>query len=103
MADCDVPQESLAKGTILQKRAPCPQAPAGDTQCDNYPMDERELTCWLDALVEQGLIEEWRWTLHVDPGQPAAVSYLIDVRPYTQDGAVKLVRDFEAASVSSIG
>ncbi len=63
-------------------------------------MDELELKLWLDALQEQGFIEEWHWTLHVESGQPAAVSYLIDGRPYSREGAVKLVRDFEAAFVS---
>jgi len=41
-------------------------------------MDERELADWLDALAEQRLIEEWHWTLLVEPGQPAVVCYLID-------------------------
>jgi hypothetical protein len=62
-------------------------------------MDPVELTRWLDALVEKGLIGQWHWTLHVEPGQPAAVSYLIDDSPHTFEGAVKLVRDFEAAAV----
>jgi hypothetical protein len=62
-------------------------------------MDESELKLWLDALAEQGLIEEWHWTLHVEPGEPAAISYLIDGSSYTLEGAVKLVRDFEAAVV----
>jgi hypothetical protein len=60
-------------------------------------MDQSELKLWLDALAEQGLIEEWHWTLHVEPGEPAAISYLIDRSSYTLEGAVKLVRDFEAA------
>ena len=58
-----------------------------------------ELTAWLDALSEQGLIEEWHWTLYIEPRQPAEVIYLIDARRYTHEGAVKLVRDFEAAAV----
>jgi hypothetical protein len=69
-------------------------------------MDQSELKLWLDALGEQGLIEEWHWTLHVEPGEPAAISYLIDGisylidgSSYTLEGAVKLVRDFEAAVV----
>ena len=62
-------------------------------------MDELELKLWLDALREQGFIEEWHWTLHVEPGQAAAVSYLIDGRPYTYEGAARLIRDFEAAFV----
>jgi hypothetical protein len=62
-------------------------------------MDELELRLWLNALAEQRLIEEWHWTLHVEPGQSAAVSYVIDGSPYTLEGAVKLVRDFEAAVV----
>ena len=66
-------------------------------------MDERELTCWLDSLAQQRLIEEWHWTLPVEPGQAAAVLYLIDGRRYTHTGAVKLVRDFEAAAVCSVG
>ena len=60
-------------------------------------MDELELKLWLDALREQGFIKEWRWTLRVEPGEPATVSYLIDGRAYSLDGAVKLIRDFEAA------
>ena len=62
-------------------------------------MDELEVKLWLDALREQGFIKEWHWTLHVDPGQAAAVSNLIDDRPYTLEGAVRLIRDFEAAAV----
>jgi hypothetical protein len=68
--------------------------------CDNHPMEERELKLWLDALVEQGFFEEWHWTVHVEPGQAAAVSYLIDGRRYTLEGAIRLIRDFEAALVS---
>ena len=62
---------------------------------DNHPMDERELAAWLNALVDQGLIGEWHWTRPVEPGQPAAVSYVIDRRRYTHAGAIRLVRDFE--------
>ena len=62
-------------------------------------MDERDLACWLDALVEQGLIEEWHWTLHVAPRQAAEIAYLIDAQCYTHNGAVKLVRDFEVAPI----
>ena len=60
-------------------------------------MDESELQLWLDALREQSFIKEWHWTLHVELGEPAAVSYLIDGRVYSLDGAVRLIRDFEAA------
>ena len=62
-------------------------------------MEEREVKLWLDALREQGFIEEWHWTLHVENGQPAAVRYFINGSPYTPEGAVKLIRDFEAAKV----
>jgi hypothetical protein len=62
-------------------------------------MDERELTHWLDALAEQGLIRAWQWGLEVEPGRPADVCYMIDGRTYTHAGAVKLVRDFEVAYV----
>lgn len=62
-------------------------------------MDERELTWWLDALAEAGLIGEWQWDLEVETGRPANVQYWIDGRHYTHDGAVRLVRDFEAARV----
>ncbi len=62
-------------------------------------MDERELTWWLDALAEAGLIGEWQWDLEVETGDPASVQYWIDGRHYTHDGAVRLVRDFEAARV----
>ena len=60
-------------------------------------MDERELTHWLDALVKQGLIGDWHWSLHVEPGAPAAGCYLIDGQPYTQAGAMRLVREFEVS------
>ena|SRR5882724_4027202 len=63
------------------------------------PMDEKELTAWLDALAEHGLIGEWHWIPHIEPGKPAAVSYLIDGNTYTHEGAVRLVRDFESAAV----
>ena len=62
-------------------------------------MDERELTYWLDALAEAGLIGDWQWDLAVGPGEPAGIQYWIDGRRYNQDGAVKLVRDFETAQV----
>ena len=62
-------------------------------------MDERDLTHWLDALAGAGLIGEWRWDLEVEPGEPAGVRYWIDGSRYSHDGAVKLVRDFEAARV----
>ena len=29
-------------------------------------MDERELTYWLDALAEAGLIGDWQWILQLD-------------------------------------
>jgi hypothetical protein len=32
-------------------------------------MDERELTYWLDALAEAGLIGDWQWDLAVGPGE----------------------------------
>ncbi len=60
-------------------------------------MDEAELAHWLDSLAEQGLIKDWHWTLQVEPGEPANICYIINGRTYTHDGAVKLVRDFEAA------
>jgi hypothetical protein len=63
-------------------------------------MDELELNLWLQALQIQGFIKEWHWTLHVEPGEPAAVCYQIDGRAYSQDGAVKLIRDFEAPAAS---
>jgi len=66
---------------------------------DNHQMDEQELTHWLDALAAAGLIGDWQWDLDVLPGEPTGVQYWIDGRPYTHDGAVKLVRDFEAARV----
>jgi hypothetical protein len=50
---------------------------------------------WLAA----GLIGDWQWDLEVQPGKPAGVQYWIDERRYTHDGAVKLVRDFDAAGV----
>ena len=62
-------------------------------------MDERDLSDWLDALAAAGLIGEWQWDLEVEPGEPAGVQYWIDGSRYSHDGAVKLVRDFEAAGV----
>jgi hypothetical protein len=60
-------------------------------------MDERDLTGWLDVLAAAGLIGDWQWDLDVLPGEPTG--YWIDGRRYTHDGAVKLVRGFEAARV----
>jgi hypothetical protein len=37
--------------------------------------------------------------VNIENGQPAGIQYWIDERRYTHDGAVKLVRDFEAAGV----
>jgi len=64
-------------------------------------MDEGELTHWLDSLAAQGLIHDWHWTLHVAPGVSTNVCYIINGRTYTHEGAVRLVRDFEAASTLS--
>ena len=64
-------------------------------------MDEAELAHWLDSLAAQGLIHDWHWTLQVEPGETANICYIINGRTYTHDGAVKLVRDFEAASAFS--
>jgi hypothetical protein len=58
-------------------------------------MEERELTFWLNALAEAGLIGDWQWDLKVESGGPASIQYWIDGRRYTHDGAVKLVRDCE--------
>jgi hypothetical protein len=76
-----------------------PAHPQATESGDNHQMDERELTHWLDALGAAGLIGEWQWDLEVQPGKPAGIQYWIDERRYTHDGAVKLVRDFEAAGV----
>ena len=59
------------------------------------PWEESEVTLWLDALVEQGFIEEWQGDLEVEPGQAAAVAYVIDGRRYTPEGAIRLIRDIE--------
>jgi len=64
-------------------------------------MDEGELAHWLDSLAAQGLIHDWHWTLNVEPGEPTNVRYIINGRLYSHEGAVKLVRDFEAASAFS--
>ena len=62
-------------------------------------MDEQEIVRWLDALAHQNLIHEWHWTSHTEPGRPVTICYLIDGRRYTHEGAVRLLRDFEAARV----
>ena len=49
--------------------------------------------------MEQRFIDEWQWDLRVEPGQAAAVSYLIEGRRYTLEGVVRLIRDIEAAVV----
>jgi len=60
-------------------------------------MDALELSHWLDALVEAGLIGVWQWDLEVKQGETAGVRYWIDGEHYSHNGAVKLVRDFEMA------
>ena len=57
-------------------------------------MDPAELMQWLDALTELRLIDWWHWDLEFGL---AGLFYLIDDRRYTLEGAVKLVRNFEAA------
>jgi hypothetical protein len=56
-------------------------------------MAERELTRWLDALAEAGLIGEWQWDFEVVTGNPGSVQYWIDGRHYTHEDAVRLVRE----------
>jgi hypothetical protein len=58
-------------------------------------MDQAELVNWLEALADLQLIDSWHWDLAFGL---AEVFYVIDGRCYTHEGAVKLVRDFEAAS-----
>ena len=58
-------------------------------------MEERELTYWLYALAEAGLIHEWQWDLKVETGEATGIQYWIDGKLYTRDGAVRLVRDCE--------
>ena len=58
-------------------------------------MDHAELMQWLDALTELRLIDWWHWDLEFGL---AGLFYLIDDRCYTLEGAIRLVRDFEAGS-----
>ena len=62
-------------------------------------MDEGELMQWLNALAALRLIVSWHWDLEFGL---AGRFYLIDDRCYTHEGAVKLVRDFEAASPTRV-
>ncbi len=57
-------------------------------------MDPADLMEWLNALAELRLIDWWHWDLEFGL---AGLFYLINDRCYTLEGAVKLVRDFEAA------
>jgi hypothetical protein len=57
-------------------------------------MDPADLMEWLNALAELQLIDWWHWDLEFGL---AGLFYLINDRCYTLEGAVKLVRDFEAA------
>jgi hypothetical protein len=59
------------------------------------PMDELELTHWLEALVETRRIEGWR--LKFGP-EESTISCVIDGRQYSHEAAVKLVRDFEVGA-----
>jgi hypothetical protein len=56
-------------------------------------MDPADLMEWLNALAELRLIDLWHWDVEFGL---AGLFYLIDGRRYTLEGAVKLVRYFEA-------